>query len=203
MGCNLVCHYACAHIVLVGQCQVFLRSYVAEHGCAVPSYHGCTDGRCDVVVGRSNVGYERAECVEGCTVALLYLALHVLLYLVHWHVSRTLDECLYALSPSTFYKLAHSVEFGKLCCVVGVVGRTGAQSVAQRNGNVILGADVADVVEVGIEETLLLMHLAPLRDDAAATAHDARQTCVGEVDVLQTDAAMDGEVVYSLLALLD
>ena len=47
------------------------------------------------------------------------------------------------------------------------------------------------------------MHLAPLGDDAAATAHDARQTCVGEVDVLQTDAAMDGEVVNSLLALFD
>ena len=118
-------------------------------------------------------------------------------------MARTLDECLHALSPSTLYKLAHCVELGKLCCVVGVVGRTGAQSVAQRNGNVILCADVADVVEVGIEETLLLMHLAPLGDDAAATAHDARQTCVGEVDVLQTDAAVDGEVVNSLLALLD
>ena len=47
------------------------------------------------------------------------------------------------------------------------------------------------------------MHLAPLGDDASTTAHHAAETFVGVMDVLQADAAMDGEVVHSLLALLD
>ena len=134
---------------------------------------------------------------------LLDLSLHVLLDLVHRHVSRTLDECLNVLSPSTLNQFAHSVELGKLRSVVGVVCRTGAQTVAQRDGNIVLGADVADVVEVLVEEALLLMYLAPLGDDAAAAAYDARKTSVGEVDVLKTNAAVDGEVVDTLLALLN
>ena len=46
------------------------------------------------------------------------------------------------------------------------------------------------------------MHLAPFGDDASAPAYHARETAVGQVDVLQADAAMYGEIVYALLALL-
>ena len=101
---------------------MLLRSYVAEHGCAVPSNHSCADGRSDVVVSGSDVGNERAECVEGSTMTLLNLAFHVLLNLMHRHMSGTLDERLDVLCPSTLYEFAHSVELCKLCSVVGVVG---------------------------------------------------------------------------------
>ena len=47
------------------------------------------------------------------------------------------------------------------------------------------------------------MHLAPLGYDASATAHDAREALVGQVDVLQSDAAVYGEVVHALLTLFD
>ena len=47
------------------------------------------------------------------------------------------------------------------------------------------------------------MNLAPLGNDAAATAYHAGQAVGGQVHVFQADAAVDGEVVYALLALLN
>ena len=47
------------------------------------------------------------------------------------------------------------------------------------------------------------MDKAPLAHDTSATAHDTAQTLVGQVYVVTTDTGMDGEVVHSLLALLD
>ena len=93
--------------------------------------------------------------------------------------------------------------FSKLSRIVGIVSRARTQSVAQRERHIVAGTDVADIIEVLVEETLLLMHAAPLGDDAAATAYHARETIVGEVDVLQTYAAMYRKVVHSLFTLLD
>ena len=47
------------------------------------------------------------------------------------------------------------------------------------------------------------MHLTPFRDDASAPAHDTCKTSIRQVDILQTDAAVDGEIVHSLLTLFD
>ncbi len=94
--------------------------------------------------------------------ALLYLPVHVLPDFVHGHVARSFDECLHILRPCALYEFAHGVELGKLCRVVGIVCGAGPQTVAQRYGHVVTGTDVTDVVEVGIEKTLLLMHHAPL-----------------------------------------
>ena len=44
---------------------------------------------------------------------------------------------------------------------------------------------------------------APLRQDRAAAAHDARHAPGGERDVAQPDARVDREIVHSLLGLLD
>ena len=203
MGGYLVCHHTLAHIVLVGQCKVLLGSDIAEHCRAIPSYHRSTDGTRDMVVGRGDVGDKRTECIEWCTVALLYLSVHICTYLLHGHMARSLDKCLHVLFPCPLNEFAHRVEFGKLCRVVGVVGRTGAQTVAKGYGNVIFCADVADVVKVLVEETLLLMHHAPLGYDTASTAHHTRQATLRQGHVLQANATVDGEVVNSLFALLD
>ena len=90
----------------------------------------------------------------------------------------TLDECLHVLCPSSLNEFAHGVKFGKLCCVVGVVCRSRAQSVAKGYGNVVFCTDVAYVVEMVVEETLLLMHHAPLGDDTTSTAHHTRESAL-------------------------
>ena len=83
------------------------------------------------------------------------------------------------------------------------MGTTGTEAVSQGECHVVAGADVANIIEVLIEEALLLMHLAPLGDDAATTAHDTGQAVIGQMDILQTDAAVDREIVHALLALLN
>ena len=47
IGCmcgNLLGYHTCAHILLVRQCEVFLRCYIAEHRSTEPCYLGATDG---------------------------------------------------------------------------------------------------------------------------------------------------------------
>ena len=53
-----------------------------------------------------------------------------------------------------------------------------------------------------IEEALPVVRLAPLRNDAASAADHAAQAVVGVVNIPQPDAAVNGEVVHPLLALL-
>ena len=54
-----------------------------------------------------------------------------------------------------------------------------------------------------VKETLFLMFLAPHRYDAPSAAYHSCQTAVGQVDVFQPYAAVDCEIVHSLLALFD
>ncbi len=203
MCCNLIGHDTRAHILLVGQGQVLLGRHVAEHGRTEPGYLCTADGRGDVVVARCDVGDERTEGVERSLVAVVELPLHVLLYFLQRHVSGTFDESLYVFVPGTGDKFAHGVEFGKLGLVVGVGDTAGTQTVSKGKGNVVLRHDVADVIEMLVEETLPVVYQAPLAHDAAATAHDAAETLVGQVDIVAADAGVDGEVVYTLLTLFD
>ena len=156
-----------------------------------------------MVVTWGDIGNQWAEGVEWCLVTVVELALHVLLDLLQWHVTRTLDECLYVLVPGTGNKLAHGIQLGKLGCIVGIGNTAWAQTIAQREGYVVLCHNVADIVEVLIEETFLVVVETPLAHDTTATAHDTAETAVGEMHVVATDAGMDGEVVNTLLALLD
>ena len=156
-----------------------------------------------MIITRSNVSNNRTQRIERCLVTLLNLAIHVLANLVHGHVAGTFDKRLHILSPGTLHKFAHRIEFGKLSAVVGIVDGTRTEAIAQRKGYVVLCTDVADVIKVLIEETFLLMHLAPLRNDTSSTTHHAAKTFVGIMDVLQADATMDGKIVYALLALFN
>jgi hypothetical protein len=63
--------------------------------------------------------------------------------------------------------------------------------------------DLADVLEVRVEEVLLVVRQAPLGHDRAAAADDAGHALGGQRDVAQQHAGVDGEVVDALLGLLD
>ena len=113
------------------------------------------------LVAGGYVGDDGAEGVEGGIVAFLYLPLHVLGYLVHGHVAGTFDESLYVLCPRPLYQLAHGVQLGELGGVIGVTDGSGTQTVTQRQGHIVLCTDVADVVEMLVEETLAVVCQAP------------------------------------------
>ena len=105
--------------------------------------------------------------------------------------------------PRTRHQLTHGVELSKLGGIVGIVGRTGTEAVTQGDSHVVAMADLTNIVEMGIEETLLVVGLTPLGDDAAAAAHHTREATDRQRYVLQADATVDGEVVHTLLTLLD
>ncbi len=106
-------------------------------------------------------------------------------------------------SQAILRELAQRLQLGELRAVVGVRDRARAQPVAERERHVILAHQVADLVEMRVEEALLVVREAPLRHDRAAARHDAGDAVGGEVHIAEPHAGVDGEVVDALLALLD
>ncbi len=118
-------------------------------------------------------------------------------------MARPFDHHLAAVLPGDLGQLAQGLQLGELGAVVGVGEAAGAQAVAQREGDVIGAADVADLLEMLVEEALLVMRQAPLGHDRTAAAHDAGHAVGRQGDVGQAHAGVDGEIVHALLGLLD
>ncbi len=200
---DAVGHQAFAHVVLVGQAQVFLGRDVAEHRRAEPADHGRTDRGRDVVVAGRDVGGQRAEGVERRFAAHGQLLVHVFLDQVHRHVAGALDHGLHVVLPGDLGQLAQGFELAELRGVVGVGDAARAQAVAQREADVVGLHDLADVFEVRVEEVFLVVGQAPLGHDRATAADDAGDALGGQRHVAQQHAGVDGEVVHALLGLFD
>ncbi len=200
---DLVGDDAVFHVLLVRQAQVLLGRHVAEHRRAEPSDHGRADRRRDVVVARRDIGHEGAEGVEGRLVADRELLLDVLLDPVHRDVARPFDHDLAVLRPGLRRQLAQRLELRELRRVVGVGRRARAETVPEREGDVVRLQDLADLVEPGVKETFQVMREAPLGHDRAAARDDPRHASRGQRDVGEPDAGVHREVVDALLGLLD
>ena len=133
---------------------------------------------------------------------MLQLFGHVAADHLHRHVSRAFNHHLHVILPGDFGQLAQRVQLGKLCFVVGVADGARAQAVAQRQRDIVSGADFADLAEVFVKEVLLVMGEAPLRHDRTAARDDAGQTLRGHRHVAQQHARVNGEVVHALFRLL-
>ena len=66
--------------------------------------------------------------------------------------------------------------------VIGVADRPDG-AVAKRERNVIAVQQLADILEMGVEEILLVMREAPLGENRTAARHDAGDTVGREMDV--------------------
>ena len=71
-------------------------------------------------------------------------------------------------------QLAQRLELGELRLVVGVGDRAGAQAVAEGEAHVVRLHDLADLLEVRVEEVLLVVRQAPLGQDASRRARRCR-----------------------------
>ena len=105
--------------------------------------------------------------------------------------------------PGAAAEFADGFEFGELGGVVGVGDGAGAQAVAKRECDVVLGEDLAELVEVFVQEGFLVVGEAPASHDRTAARDDAGHTLGGQRNVRQAYAGVDGHVVHALLALLD
>ncbi len=206
IGCmsgNLVGDDAFLHILPVRQAEMFLGRHITKHRRTKPADHGRADAARYVVITRRNVGRERPKRVERRATAMLELLVHIDLDLVHRHMTRPLDHHLTALCPGDLRQFAQRFQFGKLRFVICVGNGARAKPVTQREGNIILPHDVADFLEMFVEETFLVMREAPLRHDGAPTADNAGNTLCRKRHIGKAHTSMDGEIVHALLCLLD
>ena len=155
-----------------------------------------------MVVAWRDVSRERAQRVERRLVALGQLAVHVLLDQVHRHVARPFDHDLHVVFPRARREPAEFFQFAELRLVVRVRDAAGTQPVAERERHVVALHQLADLLEPGVQEVLLVMVQAPLRHDRAAARDDARHAIRRERHVAQQHAGVDREVVDALLCLL-
>src|SRR5205085_4715331 len=79
---------------------------------------------------------------------------------------------------------------------------SGTQTVAQGERNVMFRKNRYDVAEALVEKILFMMMSHPLREDGAATAHDARDALRHHGQILNEHAGVDSHVVDALLSLL-
>ena len=94
------------------------------------------------------------ERVERRLLAQLLFQPHVLDDLVHRDVARALDHHLHAMGFRDLGELAEGAQLGELRLVVGVGDRPGPQPVAERERDVVAGEDLAQLLEVRVEERL-------------------------------------------------
>ena len=158
------------YIIHVGESQMLGRSHIAKEGCTVHGCYSSTDGSCDVIITRSNVGYQRTEDIEGSahTDALLYL--HVCGYLIQGHMTGTFHHDLYIMIPGTFGQFSQTDKLLDLTYIrcIGQTARTAG--ITERDGDIVFLTDVQDLVKMFIEGIFLTGHAHPGEDKASATA---------------------------------
>ncbi len=200
---DLVRDHAVLHVLLVRQTEVLFGRHVTEHRRAVPADHRSADRARDVIVAGRDVGNERPQRIERRLLADLELLAHVLFDQVHRHVPGPLDHHLHVVLPSDVGQLAQRLELRELRRVVGVGRAARAQTVAEREGDVVRLHDLADLFEVVVEKVLAVMREAPLGQDRAAARDDAGDAIGRKRDVAQQHAGVNREIVHALLRLLD
>src|SRR6185369_16193193 len=137
VGGDFVSDDAVLDVFLVRQSEVFLRSDVTEHGGAEPTDHRSADGAGDVIVARGDVGGQRPERVERSFAAPIQLLFHVLFDHVHGDVAGPFVHDLAAHFPGNLRQFSLGAQFGKLGFIIGIGDRTGPQTVAQAEADVV------------------------------------------------------------------
>src|SRR4030095_1143733 len=159
---------------------MFFRRDVAKHGATVPADHRRANRAGDMIVPRRDVGGERAEGAEWSFVAPLELFLHVLLDQVHGNVARAFVHYLDVMRPRALSQLALRVKLCELGLIICISNTAWPQAIADGKADVVRGHDLAYLVPVGVEKTLLMMSEAPLGHDRAAARNDSCGTPRGE-----------------------
>ncbi len=76
---------------------MFRRSHIAEKICACRACNSAADGRCDVVIARSNICNKGAKHIKGRSMTEPFLQKYICLYLVYGHMAWALYHNLHVL----------------------------------------------------------------------------------------------------------
>ena len=117
-------------------------------------------------------------------------------------MARALHHDLHVVCPGALGQLAQTHQLFDLADIGGIGQAAGAAGIAQRDGHVVLGADLTDLVKVLVEGVLVAGHAHPGEHQRAAAADDVHLPLVGAdlVDGLAGDAAVQGDKVHAVLS---
>mmetsp|Transcript_651 Transcript_651/g.1028 ORF Transcript_651/g.1028 Transcript_651/m.1028 type:complete len:435 (+) Transcript_651:690-1994(+) len=182
---------------------MFLGSYITQHGSSQGSNVCSSDCRGDVVVTGSNICSKRSKSVEWSLVTPLELITHILWNLVEGDMSRTFVHYLYILLPRTLCEIALKLELKELGLVVRIKDGSRSKTISNRKSDVVLSTDVKDLIPVFVGKVLLVMEDIPLGMDTSSTGNNTSQTVYSGRNKAEKNSGMDGEVINTLLSLLD
>ena len=168
----------------------------------MPPDHRRADRAGDVVVPRRDIDHQRAQRVERRLVAPFHFLVHLLFDLVHWDVPGTLDHHLNVVLPGLFRQLAEHLQFRELRFVARIRDAPGPQTIAKRKTHVVLLENLANRLDVFIQEILLLVMFHPVRHQRPASAHDAGNALAHQRHMLAQHSRVDGHVIDALFGLL-
>ena len=156
-----------------------------------------------MVIAGGNVGDQGAQHIEGGTHADALLHFHVGGYLIQRHMAGAFHHDLYVVSPGTLGQLTQTHQLFDLTHVGGVGQTAGAAGVAQRDGDIVLGADLADLIKVLVEGVFVAGHAHPGKHQRTAAAHDVHLALVlaDLLDGLAGDAAVQSDKVHTVLGM--
>src|SRR5262249_24953542 len=112
--------------------------------------------------------HQWSEGVERSLRTNLELPVYVLLDQVHRNVTWSFDDHLAIKIPRDLGQLAQRIQLRKLSFIISIRYRTRPQAVSQTKGHVVSPHDLANLSEVGVEKTLLVMSQTPLCHNRSA-----------------------------------
>ena len=201
VGGDLGGHDALLYVLHIGQCQMLGGGHIAQEGRTAGGCHCAADGSGDVVIAGGDIGDQRSQHIEGCAHADALLHLHVGGDLIQGHMAGALHHHLHIVRPCALGQLAQTHQLLDLAHVGGVSQTAGTAGIAQRDGHIVLGADLADLVKVLVEGVLVAGHAHPRKHQRTAAAHDVHLALVlaDLLDGLAGDAAVQGNKVHTVL----
>mmetsp|Transcript_28442 Transcript_28442/g.60315 ORF Transcript_28442/g.60315 Transcript_28442/m.60315 type:complete len:519 (+) Transcript_28442:678-2234(+) len=110
---------------------------------------------------------------------------------------------LYIPLPSAAREVALHLQLPELGFIIGIANATGAQAVPDAERDIILIADVQDVIPMLIGEVLGARGDAELGVDRTTAAHNTCEALRCERDEAQKHPCVDGPIINALLSLLD
>ena len=201
MGGDAIGDHSLVDFVLVREAEMFGGGHIAEQAGAIIGGGGGPDTGGDVVIAGCDVGHDRAKDIERGSIAEFLLAFHVGLDLVEGDVSGALDHDLHAFAAAPVDQFRQGVEFGELGGIAGIGQASGTEPVAKRDGDVMLPANLDDLIPMGEEGVVLLADGHPFRHQGAAPADDAHFPFQGHGDVAAQEAGVERHEIHPLLGL--
>mmetsp|Transcript_18421 Transcript_18421/g.40109 ORF Transcript_18421/g.40109 Transcript_18421/m.40109 type:complete len:256 (+) Transcript_18421:667-1434(+) len=200
---NLVGDDTSLDVIAIGESKMLLWRDVAKHCSSKGSNICSTDGGGDVIVSGCDIGGKRTQSVKWRLAAPIQLVAHVFGNLVKRYMAGSLIHDLDIFFPGTTGESTLSLEFGKLGFIISVVNGSGTKTISDGESNVVLGANIKNLIPMIIRKVLLVVENAPLGMNGSSTADDTSHSFNSHWNIMEQHSSMNGEVIDTLLCLFD